>query len=70
MYTFKHSVEMYDEQTHDRNIYSDFIFVTHIIYVQCIDGWGIVRGGKKAKGEMSGWQKDGYINNSFTNNDI
>ena len=41
---------MYDEQTHDRNIYFGFIFVTHIIPVQCTDGREIVRAAKDGRG--------------------
>jgi len=60
---------MYDEQTHDRKNYFGFIFVTHIIHVQCTDGREIVRaakdgrgivwGGKRREGNCLGWQNTG-----------
>jgi len=44
---------MYDELTHNRNIYFDFIFVSHMIHVQHQNGNGIVRDGKITGGEWS-----------------
>jgi len=44
---------MYNELTHGRNIYFDFIFVSHTIHVQRKNGKGIVRGGKMTGGEWS-----------------